>query len=194
MDIEEAVKKSLGPQNLVDFCETGYGWVSRVKESFMLGPRYLISFNYPTRVDEFEYIIQFTRDANRDLLHDFYRSTNGMRILSDHFVVPGVRFLTPELDGLDFFNIPIGIDMMSGMEYPRKAPISGAVIGSSFRTVDGTTRHLTDILADDGRIVCGFFHEDASVLETFSDFQTWIAVRIDGAKSEYAALLRSKMN
>ncbi|WP_346895897.1 hypothetical protein [uncultured Roseibium sp.] len=193
MDIEEAVKKSLGPQNLSDFCETGYGWVSRVKESFMLGPRYLVSYNYPTQVDEIEYILQFSRDANRDLLRDFYRSTNGMRILSDHFVVPGVRFWTPELHGLDFFNIPLDIQVMSGFEYPRHAPVSGAVIGSSFRTIDGTTLHLKDILADDGRIVCGFFQEDASVLETFPDFQTWIAKRIDGAKAEYAALLRSKM-
>lgn len=191
MNIQETVKKSLGSDLLSDCTETDYGWVSMRNDDFSLGPRYLISFNYPTKIDEIGYISQFSGEACKRLLGAFYRSTNGMRLFSDHFVVPGVHFRTAEEQGLDFFNIPIDVGLMSGKEYPGHAPVSGAVLGSSFRDMRGETHHLLDILDNEGNIVSGYFKDNPVVTERFSSFQDWISKRIPEARHEFFARHRT---
>lgn len=191
-DIESIVKECLGRDYLEDKVETTYGWSSKTNSDIYLGPRFLISFNYPTTVDEIDYISQFIGDADAGTVRKFYRATNGMRILGDRFVVPGVRFYTSEMKGQDFFNVPICLKVTSGLEYPVHAPLSGAVIGVSSASCDKSRAQLLDILSGEGEIVCGRFNENSLVTSVFTNFEDWLSTRIAMAKQDFQEYANSR--
>ena len=185
-DIEKIVKDCLGSELLADLVETKFGWVARKNDDVFKGAKYLISFNHPTNEDEFDFISQYIRDADVATIKNLYKSTNGMRILGDRFVVPGVRFLTPEQEGLDFFNIPIGIDLVSGIEYPEFAPVDGAVVGSFKGYSKNSKPELLDIVTEKSNIISGYFHESEKIVSVFDGIEQWIEQRLQYAKDDFS--------
>lgn len=192
-NIENLVRKGVGPECLSDEVETQLGWISCENLDFSLGPKYLNAFNYPTKIDEFDYISQFIGDAELDTVRAFYRQTNGMRLFSDHIVVPGVRLPPEGLSGLDFFNISLDLSVMSGIEYPQFAPVKGMVIASSFRRVSGKQCKLVDILVENNSIVGGFFTKNSIIVDHFNSFDQWMYSRTIEAKKEFFSTRRNKL-
>jgi hypothetical protein len=192
--IESIVRKSLGQENLADEITTQLGWLCGANDDARLGPKFLNAFNSPTKIDEIEYISQFSGDACVETVRSFYRSTNGMRLFGDILVVPGVRLSSPEFSNFDFFNISLDVSIMSGREYPKCAPENGFLVSSSLRQSGVNSAVIKDILTRNGTIIGGSFDLNSTVLDTFSGFENWITTRIAQARSEYSALKRYHLN
>jgi hypothetical protein len=66
-----------------------------------------------------------------------------------------------------------------------RAPVSGLLIGSSFRDIDGQTHRLRDILTSSGEVIGGFFIENSEILDRFPDILVWLKTRIPQAIAEF---------
>lgn len=157
------------------------GWVSMENPGIKLRPKYLNSFNFPTKVDEIDYISQFAREGNIDVIRGFYRQTNGMRLLCGKFNVPGVLFHSADFSGLDFYCVALDFSGVGGLALPRFSPENGFVIGESQRAVDGSEIRVHDIVTKSGEIIGGIFDEHSGVTDRFSTIEEWLAARIDAA-------------
>lgn len=183
--VENIVKHALGKYLLKDLTETSLGWICYSNKDIKIGAKYLISFNYATEVDEFDYISQFINHGNPDKIRAFYRQTNGMKILSNRFVVPGVSAFFPDLKPNSSFNVPYDFQVSGGILLPKHAPVDGFQIGSgNVETKNGTIDH-TDIMDDNGVILSGYFHENDEVIERFDSIEAWITSRITQAKARF---------
>lgn len=193
-DLETVVEEGLGGDYLEDRVTTRLGWVCCRNTDFKLGPKYLVAFNFPTEIDEIEYISQFIRSAHRETVWRFYRCCNGMNIFGNRFSVPGVRFSSDENSGLDFFNIPYDFQVTGGILLPPHAPTDGFLIGTGHMPGDGgQTRELYDILDARGQILSGFFDESGEVVASFQRIEPWLAARVDGARRNFLAARRARM-
>ena len=160
------------------------GWVSLKNPGIKRRPDFLNAFNFATEVDEIDYISQFTRDANLDIVREFYRQTNGMRLLADKFSVPGVLFHRNDFSGCDFYCVALDFSNHGGFALPSLCPESGLLIGSSHRRLDGKTEPLHDILTKSGEIIGGYFDAAPMVTDRFESLDDWLSDRITGAAKE----------
>ena len=188
--VEEVVLSAIDQEYLADRVMTKLGWVCLKNEDYEIGPKYLISFNYPTESNEYSYIEQFIRTADPDLVRDFYRRCNGLSIFGDAFVVPGVRFDTGTLDGLDYFNIPIDFMVLGGIDLPEHCPVEGFQIGESHLSIHGNTKKIYDVVDSKGRIISGLFDESDVVSELFTEVPQWLEKRIVDAQKAFAQTFR----
>lgn len=143
------------------------GWVSLKNPGIKRRPDFLNAFSFATEVDEIDYISQFTRDANLDIVSDFYRQTNGMRLLADKFSVPGVLFHRNDFNGYDFNCVALDFSNHGGFALPELSPESGLLIGRSHRKLDGKTEIIHDILTKSGEIIGGYFDIRTEVTDRF---------------------------
>lgn len=160
------------------------GWVSLKNTGIKYRPEYLNAFSFATEVDEIEYISQFTRDANIDVVKDFYRQTNGMRLLCDKFRVPGVLVHRDDFAGHDFDCVALDFSNHGGFSMPKYAPETGLLIGGSQRTKDGKAVEIHDILTKSGEIIGGAFDETSEVTDRFPTIPEWLSSRIEVASTE----------
>jgi len=165
--------------------DTGLGWVIGENENFYLGPKYLCSYNSAKAENEIDYISQFAGEAPTELIEGFYLETNGLRFFGDRFVIPGVPLPNDRMDGLSFFNNPLDVRVISGIEYPRHVPLKGFVIAASQIWTSGATRSLFDVMGRHGRIISGFFNESCEILETWELDMKWILHRTLQAAHEF---------
>lgn len=177
-----------------DIIETNHGWVAGLNEDFRLGPKYLCAFNYPTQIDQIDYISQFAGDADIDFVQRFYRSTNGLRFFGTGFFIPGVRLHPETMVDLDFFNCPTGVEVTSGFHFPEYSPETGFVIGHCHIWKDGETVLRPEVLTAHGSIISGCFHEAPHILEEFNDLEEWLINRTRQAHREFSAAKRRRMN
>ena len=195
LKLESIVEDILGRECLQGRVETRLGWICCKNTDFRLGPRWLVSFNYPTKVDEIEYISQYIRSAHRETVHRFYRSCNGMKILGNRFSVPGVRMISEKNSENDFVNIPYGFDVMGGISLPPQSPTDGFLIGvSHIEDSSGDGEKLYDILDSKGTIVSGFFDDADGVTESFHDVESWLKMRVEGARRRFLKARLARMN
>ncbi|MGR3822093.1 MAG: hypothetical protein ACU0A5_05930 [Salipiger marinus] len=160
------------------------GWVSLENPGIKRRPNFLNAFNFATEADEIEYIRQFTRDANIDIVREFYRQTNGMRLLADKFSVPGVLFHRNGFSGYDFNCVALDFSNHGGFALPAHSPESGLVIGRSHRRFGERTDILHDILTKSGEIIGGYFDAEPKVTDRFECIDSWLLDRITGAAKE----------
>lgn len=183
-DIDKLVYRKLNevlPSKRV-LCNTG--WVGLENPGIMRRPKYLNAFNFATEVDEIDYISQFIREANIDTVREFYRQTNGMRLLCDKFSVPGVLFHRDDFTGHDFDCVALDFSNHGGFALPKHSPESGFLIGGSHRKKDGKSVQLHDILTASGEIVGGLFDDSPEVADRFSTIPEWLSARIKVAAAE----------
>ncbi|MEP2785051.1 MAG: hypothetical protein ABJO67_16030 [Pseudoruegeria sp.] len=183
-DIDKLVHRKINEVFPAERVLCNIGWVSLKNPGIKHRPEYLNAFNFATEIDEIDYISQFIRDANVDTVRDFYRQTNGMRLLCDTFFVPGVLFHRDNFGGHDFFCVALDFSNHGGFALPKRSPENGFLIGGSHRQKDGKTVNLHDILTKSGEIVGGFFDESPEVIDRFSTIPEWLSARIETAAHE----------
>jgi len=182
--IDTLVQKKLNEFFPAERVLCNLGWISLKNPGIKLRPDFLNAFNFATEVDEIDYISQFTRDANLDIVRKFYRQTNGMRLLGDKFGVPGVLFHRDDFSGYDFDCVALDFSNHGGFLLPALSPESGLLIGSSHRKLDGKTESIHDILTKSGAIVGGYFDVKPEVTDRFEGIEDWLSNRITGAAKE----------
>lgn len=182
--IDDLVYQSIGSQFQAERVFCNLGWVSLKNPGIEHRPEYLNAFNFPTEIDEIDYISQFTRDANVDIVRRFYRQTNGMRLLCGKFHVPGVLFSRPDFEGYDYYCVALDFSNHGGSALPKHSPENGFLIGESQREVNGRTLRVQDILTNSGHIVGGSFNDKPSVTDRFTTIDEWLSVRIETAAKE----------
>ena len=160
------------------------GWISLKNPGLMHRPEYLNAFNFATDIDEIDYISQFTRDADIDIVREFYRQTNGMRLFADRFCVPGVLFHRNDFYGNDFNCVALDFSNHGGFALPSHSPQTGLLIGQSHRSLDGKFERLYDILTNSGEIIGGYFDANPEVTDRFESIDDWLCYRIAGAARE----------
>ena len=191
-NLDAIVQTELGDDISKDRVITNLGWICCKNTNIFIGPKYLVSFNHPTLIDEIEFIKQFSRKSSIELIKDFYRSCNGMRVFGNNFCVPGVRISPDGSNELDFFNVPLGFETMGGIELPAHSPFSGFMIGTSqFRSRDGSTEKLYDIVDSEGCILSGYFDSSNAVVEKNVNIENWLIARVRKAKEEYEYSINS---
>ena len=183
-EIDELVFRKISEHFRIERVHCNLGWVSLQNPGMKYRPEYLNAFNFATDVDEIEYISQFARDAKLDVVRDFYRQTNGMRLLCDKFAVPGVLFHRDDFIGMDFDCVALDFSNHGGFVLPKHSPENGLLIGRSHREIDGVTVNLHDILTKTGEVVGGFFDETPTVKDKFATIPEWLSARVEVAARE----------
>lgn len=168
------------------------GWVSLKNPGLKHRPNFLSSFNFATEHDEIDYISQFTREADLDIVRKFYRGTNGMRLFADKFVVPGVLFQRDNFSELDFYCVAIDISVKGGFALPTHSPENGFLIGVSQIALDRKWVRQYDILTKSGEIVGGYFDNSPRVADHFKSIDNWLSDRIYSAAKSFVSEI-SKM-
>lgn len=179
--IEKSVRLALGECGLVDYEETKLGWVAQKNNRLLLGSKFLHAFNYPLKDINSSNLKTRLRGASSAAVFRLFSQINGIRMFGNHFVIPGVRTEIVSSGSLDYFNVPIDIDVVSGITDAEFSPVRGGVIGTSFRGIGKQIKNLKDILTENGEIVSGFFEENSEIVEQFDEFPLWIYSRILGA-------------
>lgn len=193
-NLESIVEACIGA-TIVDRVYTRLGWLCSRNSDFLLGPRWLITFNYPMEIDEWDYISQFIRDAEPSTVRSLYRSCNGMKIANNNFIVPGIQVSSELNSDDDFFNIPYSITTCGGYLLPEKAPVNGFVAGISHVVgSQGVTRKLYDIIDSRGAIVSGFFADSEDILNSFSCLEEWIGFQTGQAISRFHRVRLARLN
>lgn len=182
--IESVVLGGLGHHFTDRKILTNLGWVSLENPGIKYRPQYLNSFNFATDVDEIDYISQFIREANVDTVREFYRQTNGMRLLCDKFTVPGVLFHRDDFEELDFYCVALDFSNHGGFALPAHSPENGFLIGENHHKISGKTVELYDILTSSGDIISGYFNENTEVTDRYTTIHEWLSVRIEFAARE----------
>jgi len=194
VEFDAAVRNALITSSKGLYLETRLGWLAHENNSSLPGPKYLTSFNFARFPLELDYIRQFSRSSNSEAIKTLYSQCNGMRVLNDLFVVPGVGFHTSDMHGLEFFNVPYDFQVCRGLDGPAKAPVDGLIVGISRQNDEAQNGDLFDIVDERGRIVSGCFDNSPSVIEVENDYLTWISSRVSQAEQTYMHALRRKMN
>lgn len=185
VDVIKCVKDSLREAWRADYTETSLGWLSIKNKNILLGPKYLISINFPIDDLEIDYISRYSLNSDMDIVHKIYKSCNGISLFGGRFYIPGVRAGLKPKDALDYFNIPYDMDVCSGSEYPAYAPVLGLVIGMSWRRFSGEDRPFHDILDSSGSILSGFFFHSSEIHEKHHSIENWISNRSRESMSHF---------
>ena len=180
------VLEALGPTILSDKITTRLGWLCSYNENYRIGPKYLVSFNYPKTSNEEKYICQFIRSSPKELIIDFYKNSNGMKIFNNYFYIPGVGLHGSDIVGLEYYNIPYDFQVSGGIDLPKMSPYDGFVIGVSKNSIiNSYVPRIYDIVDGDGCIISGMFGEESNILEKFNDWSDWIFKRVHDARNFY---------
>lgn len=185
MKLSKYLYEALPEEFAQGYIEDATGWACHPNANFAIGPRYLSSCAAPTEINQIEYLLQFSRRAERGCIEWLYREVNGFRILSDRFTMPGVRDATiPKLGAFPSAAI-LDIRVFSGYGYPSFAPFDGFLVGKMTKSKEDGYQTLYDILTDTGSIISGLFNENSEILEIYSTFESWILSRVTSAAEDF---------